>query len=122
MALAAATLSNHGDLPVARLVTAFETAQSSWVMAPASSPPVQALPSTDADEAASALAVPDEHIWQVVASGNESVTNPAFSWYLGGTLPDWQGVPLALAVLLEGNSPSKAQEIGQLLLHTATNP
>ena len=91
-------------------------------MAPVSSPPFQALPSTDADEAASALALPDEHIWQVISTGNESETNPAFSWYLGGTLPDWQGVPLALAVLLEENNPSRAQAIGQSLLLTATNP
>jgi cell division protein FtsW (lipid II flippase) len=69
MALAAATLSNNGELPAPRIVTGYETPQSGWVIAPASAQPHQVLQAQSANDTAVALAASEHPIWEVVASG-----------------------------------------------------
>jgi hypothetical protein len=44
---------------------------------------------------------------------------PAISWYLAGTLPDWQGTPLAVAVALEEDDPALARWLGRSVLTKA---
>ena len=127
MALAAATLSNQGERPVPRLVVAVNTPLSGWVMLPVTSQPQQALQAQVANNTAQALTSGELPIWQVVAAnkeatGDSSSTNPGFAWYLGGTLPEWKGATLAIAVLLEENDPLKVQEIGRSMLQNAINP
>jgi hypothetical protein len=130
MALAAASLSNQGSLPAPRLVMSVDTPQSGWVTLPVTSKSQQSLSAVTANKVAGALASGDMPIWQVVASdkGNpntaeQTVTGyPGYSWYLGGTSPDWRGVPLALAVILEENDPQRVQEIGRSMLQSAIYP
>jgi cell division protein FtsW (lipid II flippase) len=130
MALAAATLSSQGVLPVPRLVMSVDTPQAGWVTLPATSQAQQALPAGTANQTAGALASSDIPIWQVVTSDKAAASSnagtntvyPGTSWYLGGTSPDWNGVPLALAVVLEEDNPQKAQEIGRSMIQTAINP
>ncbi len=130
MALAAAILSNQGTLPAPRLVMSVDTPQSGWVTLPLTTQPQQALPAVNANKAAGALMSGDMPFWQVVASGkgNASSTEaantiyPGYSWYLGGTSPEWQGVPLALAVILEEDNPQQVQEIGRAMFQSAIIP
>jgi cell division protein FtsW (lipid II flippase) len=130
MAMAAATLSNLGILPAPRLVMAVDTPQSGWVTLPETSQPNQALTGPAANKAAGALGSGDLPIWQVVSSNDESATTgagtgssyPGYSWYLGGTSPEWNGAPLALAVILEENDPQGVLEIGRSLFRSAINP
>lgn len=130
MALAAATLSSQGTLPAPRLVMSVDTPQAGWVTLPVNSQPQQALPTVKADQAARALVSGDMPIWQVVASyesttsynGGTNTVYPGYSWYLGGTSPDWTGVPLALAVVIEEVDPQRVQEIGHSMIQTAINP
>ena len=130
MALAAAALSNQGTRPAPRLVMSVDTPQAGWVTLPLSSQPEQALPAPSANQAAGALKAGDLPIWQVVASSNESTSAavgtdqsvPGYSWYLGGTSPDWKGVPLAMAVVLEENDAQLVQEIGSSMFQSAINP
>jgi cell division protein FtsW (lipid II flippase) len=130
MALAAATLSNHGERPVPRLVMAVDTPQSGWVMLPATGEPQQVLSAPVADNIAQGLASGNMPIWEVVAAGKKDAsisegTNlgyNGYSWYLGGTLPDWNGVPLAISVILEENNAQLVQEIGRSMLQSAINP
>ncbi len=128
MALAAATLSNQGTLPGPRLAMAVDTPQSGWVTLPLSSLPKQALTAASANQAAGALGSGELPIWQVVASNNENAPTETgtsysgYSWYVGGTLPEWQGVPLALAVALEDNDPQLVQKIGRSVFQSAINP
>jgi hypothetical protein len=44
------------------------------------------------------------------------------TWYAGGTLPEWGGAPLAVAVLLEENDTALAEQIGQGILEAAMQP
>ncbi|MCX6035060.1 MAG: hypothetical protein NTV38_08805 [Chloroflexi bacterium] len=78
------------------------------------------FPSVSAAETAQALMVSGQPFWQWNARVNQA--NQNFSWSLGGTLPNWQGAPLAVVVLLEENDPGGAGLIGQILLETAIQP
>ena len=49
-------------------------------------------------------------------------TGKSVTWYIGGTLPDWSGSPLAIAVLLEQDNPTLAAEIGRKTLQAAMQP
>jgi cell division protein FtsW (lipid II flippase) len=127
MALAASGLSNGGIRPAPRLVMAVNTSQSGWVILPGNSEPEIILEGSDADTTAYSLADDELPIWQLVSTGEEGVGNsweekPGYSWYIGGTLPDWPGVPLAIAVLLEEEDPQRVLEMGQTLLQSAMQP
>jgi cell division protein FtsW (lipid II flippase) len=127
MALAAATLSNGGVRPAPQLVVAVNTPQSGWVMLPETSAPETVFSEKVANNIANALADDELPIWQVVSAGEEGVgksseANPGYSWFIGGTLPEWPGVPLAVSVLLEENNPQRVLEMGESLLQTAMQP
>jgi cell division protein FtsW (lipid II flippase) len=120
MALAAAALSNNGLRPAPRLAVAVKTPSQGWVVLPPLSEPVQALPSSEAASTAQALMISDQPFWQWSGSAGEG--NKTISWSLGGTLPDWQGTPLAIVVLLEDSNGQWAAYVGQTLLEAATQP
>jgi len=127
MAIAASTLSNEGWRPAPRLVMSVNTPQAGWVMLPPTSQPQQVFSPEAANTTANALSDEELSIWQVVSAGdkgvgNSSEANPGYAWFIGGTLPDWGGVPLAVAVLLEENNPHRALEMGQSMLQSAMQP
>jgi len=120
MALAAATLSSDGVRPAPRLAMAVDTPSQGWVILPALSESVTVFASASAADTAQALMVSGQPFWQW--NGRVTQANQTFSWSLGGTLPDWQGAPLAVVILLEENDPGGAGYIGQTLLEAATHP
>jgi len=127
MALAAATLSNGGERPAPHLAMAVDTPQSGWVMLTDTSDPEFVFQEKQANLIADALANDELPVWEVISArdegnGNSSGSNPGYSWFIGGTLPEWPGVPLAIAVLLEENDPQRVLEMGESLLQTAMQP
>jgi cell division protein FtsW (lipid II flippase) len=127
MALATASLSNGGLRPEPRLAMAVDTPQTGWVMLPEMIQPQQALRTESANAVSQALAIGDSPIWQVVSTireigVNDLKANSGYSWYLGGTLPDWQGASLVVAVALEEASPKGLEEIGRQLLLSILTP
>lgn len=119
MALAAATLSADGRLPAPRLANAVNTPQQGWVILSAGTP-TAALSSSGARQAAQLLARTDSPIWEAYGLGqNDTAT---VSWYLAGTLPEWQGTPLTLVVALEGEDPQAAGEIGFAVIQASLHP
>jgi len=119
MALAAATLSDLGILPAPRLAMAVNTPTQGWVILPSLSEPVQALPVASAAES---LMVSGQPFWQASGKGIETQEHKTITWYLAGTLPGWQGTPLAIVVALEEDNPLLAQSIGQTLMKEALRP
>jgi hypothetical protein len=119
-ALASAALCNQGLRPAPRLATAVDTPEQGWVILPPMGEPVQALPATEARALVESLLVDGEPFWQWTgrARGDQAV----ITWYLAGTLPDWQAAPLAVVVMLERNAPLTAGAIGRALLHEAVDP
>jgi hypothetical protein len=120
MVLAAATLSNDGVRPAPRLAMAVNTLAQGWVILPAFSEPVTVFPSTSTADTAQALMVSGQPFWQWNARVTQG--NQACSWSLGGTLPNGQGAPLAVVVLLEEINQNLAGRIGQTLLKAAIFP
>lgn len=127
LALAAATFSNAGARPAPRLVVAVENPQSGWVILPVTETSQPALQNLSANNTAHSLASSELPIWQAVSEINEASSllsgdNPGYTWYLGGTLPEWKGAPLAIAVLLEENNPRLAEEIGHSMFQSSIYP
>jgi hypothetical protein len=120
VALSAAVFSNAGVRPAPRLVMAVKTPSQGWVVLPALSKPVQVLPPGEADSAIRSLVVGGQPFWQW--SGLAGQGNKTVSWSLTGTLPDSQGVPLAVVVLLEDPGQQWASYIGLELLAAAKQP
>lgn len=120
MALAAAALSNQGVRPAASLAGAVQTPDQGWlVLVTGSSEEPTLLAANDgAAQAVELLALPDAPFWQ--STGAALANQTSLSWYVGGTLANWRGTPLALALVLEGETPTIAEEIGQALLLSAT--
>jgi cell division protein FtsW (lipid II flippase) len=114
MSLAAATLSAGGIRPAPYLVTAVKEPEVGWVVFSVQGQAQTVLPVATANKTANDLAVAGQPFWRSLAvapDGEQKVT-----WFLGGTLPEWNGTPLALVVLLEEDNPDLAEEIGQKML------
>ena len=99
---------------------AVKTPTQGWVVLPSLSQPVQAL-STDMSAAAvQARRIKGQPFWEW--NGPAGTTNKPISWALAGTLPDWQGSPLAAVVVLENADQASAAVIAQELLASAIQP
>ena len=115
--LAVAALSHDGLRPPPRLAMAVNTSVQGWVILPPPSQPVQALPADGADKIATSLSISGQPFWEYTGTGTEG--QKTVTWYLAGTLPDWQGTPLALVVLIEGGDSGRAESIGRALMQGA---
>jgi cell division protein FtsW (lipid II flippase) len=120
MVLATATLSNEGVRPSPRLAMAVETPTQGWVVLPALGEPVTVFPALITADTVNALMQKGQPFWQWKTSISQE--SKYFSWCIGGTLPQYQGVPLAVVVLLEENNVNTAGLIAQTLLEIATTP
>ena len=120
MALAAAALSKNGALPNPVLALAIKTPGQGWQAFGGSVPAIPALTSSSVISATRLLERPDAPIWETVAVVHQP--NRAYTWYLSGTLPFWQGSPLALALLLEEDNPVAAQNIGRQMIESTLKP
>jgi hypothetical protein len=118
MALAAAILSNGGNRPSARLVSAVETPNQGWVAFAGETTASKTL--AGASEAARTLQIQNMPIWGAVST--TSSKEGKITWYIAGSLPDWKGTPLALAVLLEEENPVLAEQIAISLLRSMVEP
>ena len=120
MALAAAALTDNGVRPAPRLALAVNTSAQGWVVFPARGKPATALSANAARQATAALAIQGQPFWQYTSP--PQADGSSISWYLAGTLPNWQGTPLAVVVTLEENNPDQARAIGYGVLQTAIKP
>ncbi|MBL8100720.1 MAG: FtsW/RodA/SpoVE family cell cycle protein [Anaerolineales bacterium] len=112
--LAASALSHDGIIPAPRIATAVNTLEQGWVVLPALSQPRELYPAERSNEAVLSFIKNGNSYWSHVsqASLNETIV----TWYIAGTLPDWQGVPLALVIVLEENNIPLAEFIGNNLM------
>jgi hypothetical protein len=118
MAIAAAALTNAGVRPAPRLAVSVKTPLQGWVVLPTATDPVKAMDPAHARAEVENLMLPGQPFWQWTAEASQD--KKSLSWSLTGTLPDWQGSPLAAVVLLEDNDSAWAGYIGLKLLETTT--
>jgi hypothetical protein len=124
MSLAAAALSNQGERPVPRLVSAVNTPQAGWVILPSNEKAETIFSPEAANAAAEQLVIPGTPFWMSVArvpNGTDPEA-PVFTWVTGGTTSAWPGSPLALAFVLEEDNPALAYDIGLQLLGATITP
>lgn len=119
LALAAATLSSGGNLPSPRLANAVNTPAQGWVILPAGVSET-ALNSDGAIQAANFLARGDSPVWEAYGLGKSDTAT--VSWYMAGTLPDWQGTPLTLVAVIEEDNPEAVGKIGFEVMQAALQP
>jgi hypothetical protein len=120
MAIAAAALSNGGIRPAPRIALTVETPVNGWVVLPSGGESAKVLSPQAVEGVAMGLAAPGETFWQWASAAHSQ--RQTVTWYLGGTLPRWQGTPIAVVVLLEAQDQLAAARIGQGLLRAATLP
>ena len=121
MALAAASLTSGGQRPDPVLAMSVNIPESGWTIISHIATPVQVFPSNQAIATVNALAVEAFPGWQSIGTATTS-ENKVITWYIGGTLPTWQGAPIAVAFVLEEDNPGLAEQIGQSLIKDAQNP
>jgi hypothetical protein len=119
MALAAAALTESGARPVPRLAVAVKMATEGWVILPEFKKPTTVFGADATQRATAGLAIEGQPFWEFTGS---SADQSSITWYLAGTLPNWQGTPLAIVVALEESNPGQARLIGQGVLETAIKP
>ena len=121
MALAAAALTSNGKQPKPIIALSVDLPNQGWSLLNQLSTPVQVLPADQVINTVDALSVSGFLGWQSVGTALTTTGKP-ITWYIGGTLPSWQGTPIAITVLLEQNNPALAVKIGQTLITSAQNP
>lgn len=114
LTLAAAALSYQGIVPTPRIATAVNTPEQGWVVLPAIGQTREVFQPEAAQEAVSTYIQQGTPYWSYTGQAQQDTTE--VTWLLAGTLPDWQGTPLALALVLEENNPSLAEIISASLL------
>lgn len=119
MALITASFTNDGIIPKPVLVNSYLDVNGNWLAFPHDLKSVQTVPDYASNQIIDFLADESKPIWfsigHVLNDNEEGIT-----WYLGGTLPDWQGSPLSVAIVLESNNPALVQKIGSQLLTANT--
>jgi cell division protein FtsI/penicillin-binding protein 2 len=120
MALMSAAISNQGVAPAPQFTLAVKTPAQGWISLPAQGQPQVIFSAQSSSQTAQLLQVPQEPYWESMGR-LESRAGPLV-WYLGGTLPNWQGTPLAIAVVIETDQPELAQKAGRGILEAATEP
>jgi cell division protein FtsW (lipid II flippase) len=118
MALATAMLSNSGVRPSPRITSAVNIPDQGWSVLPLESPSGAVL--NQASASANFLKTTDLPAWYVTATAQTA--NGLVSWFLGGTIPDWKGTPMALALVLEENNPRLVQQIGSNIMQFLLQP
>lgn len=116
--LAAAPLSAGGKQPAPQLVMAVNTPQAGWILLPSLGEPLQSTSPGESKARAYELAIEGRQFWQILFTAPDG-TDRAVTWYVGGTLPDWDGIPLAIALVLEEDNLPRVRSIGQEVLQAA---
>ena len=120
MVAAVAAISNAGLCPGLQIANAVQTPTQGWVALTDVEKTSTCLPLEGIKRVSASLQETGKPYWDYV--GTSSQNNQRFTWFLGGTLPNWSGTPLAVVVILEKTSPSLAKSIGQTLLQKTIQP
>jgi hypothetical protein len=114
VAFAAASLSNAGVRPIARLALSYQHPELGWQLFHPVGKAEKLLSPEDADTLNATLQSPDLPIWQITSIPNEE----GLTWYLAGTRTG-ENHPLTLVLVLEEENLPLAEEIGRTVIKAA---
>ena len=117
MALAAARFTTGKPIQP-RLVDAENDPTLGWVPWPAEKTQSGAAIPFD-PEVLQQLKAGDFEAWESLGSSQSD--NEGITWYLAGSLPDWENEPAVLVIALENSTPQTAQTIGRQMLSFLSN-
>jgi membrane carboxypeptidase/penicillin-binding protein len=115
IALAASALTNQGIMPAPRIVNGYQNSQGDWITLPKLGQNIQAVDTQSSIWITNLMEDIESPHWQVTSVVNTE-DDQNITWFIAGTVPDWQGQPTTVVVLLERNAPELAEEIGLSLL------
>ncbi len=115
MAMVAAALSNSGLMPQPRIINSYLGTSGEWISM-LSAMPIQVIESSTADKTVNLLQASSDPFWFTLGQFSTANGETGNTWFIGGTLDEWQGTPLAIAIVLESGEIEKAMAAGQLLL------
>ena len=115
IAMAVSALTNQGIMPAPRIVNGYQNSQGGWITLPKLGQNIQAVDTQSSIWITNLLEDTESPHWQVTSVVNTE-DDQNITWFIAGTVPDWQGQPTTVVVLLERNAPELAEEIGLSLL------
>jgi cell division protein FtsW (lipid II flippase) len=119
MALMAAALTNDGMQPTPKLVNSYQSENGAWVAFGGNTSALEVFNSDLALQLRNQFLAESQSIWYL--NGHAALeSGETLTWYIGGSTPQWVGVPLAIAVAIEGSEPALSQQIGSQLLTLMT--
>ena len=118
MALAAAGLSNNGSRPAPRMAISVQQPGQGWVILPARDHPSQEFQAGDGSQIMPMLAEDGQPVWSAVGAAPNG-DGKTVSWFIGGTLADWKGTPVAVAIVLDTSNSNELKSIGDSLIQAA---
>jgi len=119
MARFAAVLSNQGNLLTPLLTNSYKDEYGNWTSFPLPEQGNAVLDPKATQEVTNFLRSGTNAYWYALGHATD-IEGLTITWYIGGTLPEWQGSPLAVAIVLEENNPELALLLGQQLLTGST--
>ncbi|MFC2028898.1 FtsW/RodA/SpoVE family cell cycle protein [Chloroflexota bacterium] len=122
MVIAAAALSNDGMRPAPRVAIGLNTTENGWIILPPLSDSIQVYDPGSTKELSNQYKLPQQPFWEFSTVISDRIPENTLTWFIGGTLFDWSGTPLAVVILLEESNPSLAEEIGLKLLQSSIEP
>jgi cell division protein FtsI/penicillin-binding protein 2 len=123
LAVAAASISAQGARPQPLLALDLRLPGEAWRSFTTYQPAEAVFSPRAAQDTMRLLADPFHLAWHTVAMIlPEDADQTAYTWFVGGSSPGWQGSPLALALVIEGNQPDLALLTGLQVLQTAMQP
>lgn len=118
MAMAASALANEGVLPGPRIVNAIQDPLDGWDTLPKLQGNTTVFQTDAVNLVSQLLQVTNTPYWQVI-SISTTENNQPITWYIAGTVQNWQGQPITVVVVLEREGPEIAQNIGKTLIEQA---
>jgi len=118
VARAAAIFSQSGILPYPRIAMAVNTPSQGWVVL-ASRESKKVIGAENANKISSLMSRMDIPVWDIVSNVKQDELN--ISWFVSGTLPEWQSTPIIFALVLEDSQPQIARINGRKLMGELTN-
>jgi len=118
VARSAAIFSQSGIIPYPRIGMAVNTPSQGWIVL-ASKESKKVIGAENAIGVGTLMSRMDIPVWDLVSNVNQDKLH--ISWFVSGTLPEWQSTPIVFVLVLEDSQPQIARINGRKLMGELTN-
>jgi cell division protein FtsW (lipid II flippase) len=115
MAISVASISASGSRPNPKLGMSYQNPEGRWLLFNTDNSRKQVFSDATVTRIQELTKLDSIPAWGVVGHGLRS-KDQWVTWFLGGTTSDWNGSPVIVVIVLEGDDPQEAFQIGKLAL------